>query len=75
MVEAGNLEDHARGVWFVKGLPFEYRRHAMAKTGADPDRRNLFDFCRLKGAVEDWFNASEGADRMSLENSEKIGIK
>ena len=47
----------------------------MAKTGADPDRRNLFNFSRLKKAVEDWFNASEGADRMSLENSKKIGIK
>ena len=34
----------------------------MAKTGADLDRRNLFNFCRLKGAIEDRFNASEGAD-------------
>ena len=34
----------------------------MAKTGADPDRRNLFDFSRLKRAIEDRFNASEGAD-------------
>ena len=34
----------------------------MAKTGADPDRRNLFNFCRLKGAIEDRFNISEGAD-------------
>ena len=34
----------------------------MAKTGADLDRRSLFNFCRLKGAIEDWFNISEGAD-------------
>ena len=47
----------------------------MAKTGADLDRRNLFDFCRLKGAVEDQFNTSKGVDRMSLENSKKTGIK
>ena len=47
----------------------------MAKIGADSDRRNLFNFCRLKGAIEDWFNVSEGADWMSLENSKKIGIK
>ena len=47
----------------------------MAKTGADLDRRSLFNFYRLKGAVEDRFNISKGADRMSLENSKKIGIK
>ena len=34
----------------------------MAKTGADLDRRNLFNFYRLKGAIEDWFNVSKGAD-------------
>ena len=34
----------------------------MAKTGANLDRRSLFDFYQLKGAIEDWFNASEGAD-------------
>ena len=47
----------------------------MAKIGADPDRRNLFNFSRLKRAIEDRFNISKGADRMSLENSKKIGIK
>ena len=47
----------------------------MAKTGANPNRCNLFDFYRLKEVMENQFNVSEGADRMSLENSEKIGIK
>ena len=47
----------------------------MAKTGADLDRRSLFNFYQLKGAIEDWFNASKGANRISLENSKKIGIK
>ena len=47
----------------------------MAKTGADLDRRNLFNFCRLKGAVEDWFNTSKKANRMSLKNGKKINIK
>ena len=47
----------------------------MAKTGADLDRRNLFDFYWLKKAMENRFNASEGVDWMSLENNKKIGIK
>ena len=34
----------------------------MAKIGADPDRRNLFNFYRLKRAIEDRFNVSKGAD-------------
>jgi hypothetical protein len=34
----------------------------MAKTEANPDKHNLFDFCQLKKAIEDQFNASEGAD-------------
>ena len=34
----------------------------MAKIGADLDRRNLFNFYRLKGAIEDRFNISEGAN-------------
>ena len=47
----------------------------MAKTGADLDRRNLFNFYWLKKAVKNRFNASKGVDWMFLENSEKIGIK
>ena len=47
----------------------------MAKTGANLDKCNLFDFCRLKKAIENQFNINKGADRMSLENSKKISIK
>ena len=42
--KAGNLENGERGYWFAKGLPLKYRRYAMAKTGANPDRRESFDF-------------------------------
>jgi hypothetical protein len=34
----------------------------MAKTGANLDKRNLFDFCWLKKAMENQFNVSKGAD-------------
>ena len=47
----------------------------MAKIGADLDRYNLFDFCRLKRAVEDRFNVNKRADQISLKNSKKTGIK
>jgi len=40
----------------------------MAKTGADPDRRSLFDFYCLKEAVENRVSVNEGADRMFMEN-------
>ena len=66
VTEAGNLENGERGYWFVKGLPFEYRRHAMAKTGADPDRRSSFDFCQLLRAVESKIMATENAERMTI---------
>ena len=59
----------------MKGLPYKYWKYTMAKTGANPDKCNLFDFCRLKKAIENWFNISKGADQMFLENNEKIGIK
>ena len=75
VVEAGNLKDYVWGVWFMKGLLFEYWRYIMAKTGANLDKCNLFDFCRLKKAIKDQFNASKGVDWMSLENSKKTGIK
>jgi hypothetical protein len=47
----------------------------MAKTGANPDRCNSFDFYWLKKAIENQFNTNKGADQMSLENSKKTGIK
>ena len=50
----------------MKGLPFEYRKYAMAKTGADPDRRSSFDFCQLLRAVESRIIATENAKRMDV---------
>ena len=55
----------------MKGLLFKYQRHIIAKTGADLDKYNLFDFCQLKGAIEDQFNASKGADQISLKKQWK----
>ena len=42
--KAGNLENGKRGYWFAKGLPLKYQKYAMAKTGANPDRRESFNF-------------------------------
>ena len=36
----------------MKGLPFEYQRHVIVKTGADPDRRKSFNFYQLLRAIE-----------------------
>ena len=47
----------------------------MAKTGADPDRHNSFNFYRLKKAVEDQVSTNKGADQMSIKNGQKAGIK
>ena len=51
-VAAGNLSDPERGRWFVQGLPTEYHRHTMEKTGAVADEPSTFVFKRLKKAVE-----------------------
>jgi len=75
VTEAGNLENRERGYWFARGLPFEYRRHAMTKTGADPDRRESFNFHLLRRAVEDRLNSHEGADRLSIMNPEEQGLR
>jgi len=66
VTEAGNLENSERGYLFTKGLPFEYRRHAIAKTGADPDRQKSFDFYQLQRAVESKITATENAERMTI---------
>jgi len=47
----------------------------MAKIGADPDRRSLFNFYCLKKAIEGRVSVSEGAERMFLENGQKVGLK
>ena len=64
--EAGNLENGEQGYWFTKGLPLEYRRHAMAKTRADPDRRESFNFYQLLKAVESRIMAAENAEKIAV---------
>ena len=66
VAEAGNLEDGEQGYWFVKGLPLEYRKYAIAKTGADLDRRESFNFYQLLRAVELRIVAAENAERMAV---------
>jgi hypothetical protein len=73
--EAGNLDNRQRGYWFAEGLPLEYQRHAMAKTGADPDRRKSFDFYQLQRAVEDRLCSHEGADRLSKMDFEEQSLR
>ena len=38
----------------------------MAKTGADPDRRESFDFYQLLRAVESRIIATENAERIAV---------
>ena len=64
--EAGNLDNRKRGYWFAKGLPLEYQRHAVAKTGADPDRRESFNFYQLLRAVESRIMATENTEQMDI---------
>ena len=65
-VAAGNLSDPERGRWFVRGLPTEYRRHAIEKTGAVADEPSTFVFIRLKKAVESRMMVSENAKQMTV---------
>ena len=65
-VAAGNLTEQEKGWWFVRGLPIEYRRHAMEKIGAVADEPRTLIFERLKKAVESRIVAVEGAKRMDV---------
>ena len=47
----------------------------MAKTGADLDRRSLFNFYCLKEVVENRVSVNKGANQVSLENGQKTGLK
>jgi hypothetical protein len=50
----------------VRGLPIEYCRHVIEKTGAVADEPNTLIFKRLKEAVELRIVAVEGAKRMDI---------
>ena len=46
----------------MQGLPIEYDRHIMEKTGAIADEPSTLVFKRLKEAVESRIMAVEGAE-------------
>ena len=60
------MDNCKRGYWFAKGLLLKYRRHAIAETGANPDRRESFNFYQLLRAVESRIIATENAERMAV---------
>ena len=64
-VAAGNLTEQEKGWWFMRGLPIEYRRHAIEKTGAVADEPSTLMFEKLKKAVESRIVAVENAERMA----------
>ena len=64
-VAAGNLTKQEKGWWFMQGLPIEYRRHAIEKTGAVADEPRTLIFKRLKEAIESRIVAIEGAERIN----------
>ena len=51
---------------FIRGLPIEYRRHAIEKTGAIADKPSTLVFKRLKEAVESRIVTIEGAKRIDV---------
>ncbi|OCL01020.1 uncharacterized protein K441DRAFT_8929 [Cenococcum geophilum 1.58] len=65
-VAAGNLTKQEKGRWFMRGLPIEYSRHAIERTGAVVDKPSTFVFERLKEAVESRIVATENAERMAV---------
>ena len=50
----------------MQGLPTNYRRHAIEKTGAVADEPSTLIFERLKEAVELRIIATENAERMAV---------
>ena len=71
-VAAGNLTKQEKGWWFMRGLPIEFRRHAMEKTRAVADKPSTLIFKRLKEAVELRIVAIEGAKRMDILPEEDV---
>ena len=65
-VAAGNLTEQEKGWWFMWGLPIEYCRHAMEKTGAVVDEPSTLIFERLKEAVKSRIIAVENAEWMDI---------
>ena len=65
-VAVGNLTKQEKGWWFMRGLPIDYRRHIIEKTGAVVDKPKTLVFKRLKEAIELRIVAIEGAKRIDV---------
>jgi hypothetical protein len=74
-VAAGNLTKQEKGWWFMRGLPIEYRRHAIEKIGAVADELSTLIFERLKEAVELRIMAAEIAERMNVLEEEVLNVQ
>ena len=59
----------------MRGLPIDYRRHIMEKTGAVADEPSTLIFERLKEAVELRIVATESAKRMAVLEEEVLNIQ
>ena len=59
----------------MRGLPIEYRRYAIEKTGAVADEPSTLVFERLKEAVELRIIAVESAERMAVLEEEVLNVQ
>ena len=59
----------------MRGLPIEYRRHAIEKTRAVADEPSTLVFERLKEAVELRIMAAESAERMAALEEEVLNVQ
>ena len=59
----------------MRGLPIEYRRYVMEKTGAVADEPSTLVFKRLKEAVELRIMAIESAERMAVLEEEVLNVQ
>ena len=67
-----NLTKQEWGQWFMRGLPIEYYRHVIEKTGAVADEPSIFVFERLRQTVLSQMTAIESAERMTILPYENI---
>jgi hypothetical protein len=69
-IAAGNLSDSERGWWFMRGLPIEYCRYAIEKTGAVANEPSTFVFEKLGQAILSRIMVAEDAERMAILSEE-----
>ena len=66
VVSAKNLSDYKRRRWFVYGLPINYCKHAIIKTGAVANKPNPFNFNKFRKAVELCIMAAKDVKRIAI---------